>query len=204
MTDLERSEHIIAFLERVHGPFLDWPGRQIQIGAEGKKEPPWSFRNTPATSAGIEEVAAFAIDRNARGENVYVRVASFEHASGKLGALKDQDVAELAWIFLDFDDPGAAEAALAKLRESGLRPALAVTTGRTPHLRQHLYIALERPTGDLDVWREHTSRLARALGADLSAVKASQMMRLAGTRSWPPPRKLERGYIDEEVTYVAL
>ena len=139
----------------------------------------------------LEKAAAFAVKKNADGYNLYVapalRIAS--HISGRA---KGEHVTTSRFAWCEFDKAGDAERVAALCKAHLLWPAVIVTTGTIPYLRQQLYFSIEGvpPPADLT-----------AMGAGLKALfgtdavhNADRVLRLAGSINWPTPAKIARGY----------
>ena len=109
-------------------------------------------------------------------------------------AAKDQDIKRSSFAFVDADDAGAANRA----RSCDLFvQAMEVVTGVKPHFRNHIYYKFDQPMTVMREWTELQKLLADELGTDKSIHNPSRIMRVAGTISYPPKRKLERGYQTE-------
>ena len=87
----------------------------------------------------------------------------------------------------------------AVLKEKNLQPAITVVTGRTPHLRAHLYFRLAGSATPKEDVRGVNAALEALLGSD-NVKNPDRVMRLAGTINYPTKDKLERGYVPELVT----
>lgn len=133
-------------------------------------------------------------DLNARERNIYVVRNPLR--DGYSGAATDADVVAAFHLWADCDDASAAQAA----REfDGPKWTAAVITGKVPSTRVHCYWELQDPITDLAAWRNLQERIAARLGSDRTVVNPSRIMRVAGTVSYPPPHKMQRGYIPELV-----
>ena len=84
------------------------------------------------------------------------------------------------------------------LKDKNLRTSMLVMTGRTPHKRGHPYFKLASAATPAELRNANTA-LKTLLGTD-NVENPSRVMRLAGTISYPPPHKEERGYTAELVT----
>ena len=106
-------------------------------------------------------------------------------------AAKDNDIKRAFFAFVDADEGGAADRA----RSCDLfSKEFEVVTGLKPHFRNHIYYRFDEPMTNLSDWTELQKLLAKELGTDTSIHNPSRIMRVAGTISYPPKRKLERGY----------
>ena len=134
-------------------------------------------------------------DLNKRGYNIYaVRNPIRETASG---SAKDTDILAAFFLWADCDDPAAAGNVI---RFDGPKWNAAVTTGKTPSTRVHVYWELAEPCTDLDQWRAMQSTIASHFASDPSVINPSRIMRVGGTVSWPFAKKQERGYVNELTT----
>lgn len=61
----------------------------------------------------------------------------------------------------------------------------------------HIYWKMQNVINDLSNWTDMQKRLAQYFGTDGSIHNPSRLMRLAGTVSYPAPRKIVRGYQTE-------
>ena len=89
-----------------------------------------------------------------------------------------------AWA--EFDKQGDDARIDAILKEKNLRPAMIVVTGRTPHLRAHLYFKLDGSVTP-DELRAANTALKTLFGSD-AVQNPDRMMRLAGTDQLPDTR----------------
>jgi hypothetical protein len=130
----------------------------------------------------VDDLVAQAVEWN-RDRNVYIGATLKEANTAPFARTLDAD-AWAAWaLWVDLDDDGAAERAQSLV--GSLRPTLTVTTGRTPHVRQHLWYRLEEPITDMGAVRAQVAALAAALGGDPTVCNVGRIMRLAGSVAWP-------------------
>lgn len=171
--------------------------------SEGRCEIAWSdakgavnhaetFALDPAS---LDAAAALAVRYNAMESNVYVGVNPRKPTAPPFGRASAGDV-EIA--FVQFIDGDSVETA-SRLRTAPVAYNWAVTTGRTPNPRVQPYWELEEPTRNMKAWSDRQLALAEFFGAD-HVTDPPRIMRLAGTVSYPSPRKVARGYIIEPVT----
>lgn len=146
----------------------------------------------------LKEAADFAAEKNKGGFNIYVSPAIRQGEKPKSGRAKDTAVVTSVYAWSEFDKPGDGERIDFILKEKNLRRAIIIVTGRTPHLRAHLYFKL---TGSVtpDELRIANAALKVLLGSD-DVASPAHLMRLAGTVNHPTPKKRERGYVPELVT----
>lgn len=143
--------------------------------------------------AELDQAARFAAWINRKGCNVYIGVtlksADAPH-KGRTGADK---AALAACLPVDSDTQFVATAdKLAVIT----KPELIVMTGRYPEPRGQFFIRI-KPTPDLTAWEAAHERIVRKCGGDENALGRDRLMRLAGSVSYPSPKKIERGYVIE-------
>ena len=80
----------------------------------------------------------------------------------------------------------------------GLQAAEIVLTGTIPHHRLQVFFRLDDGTVTPDELEAVNEAMKTSLGGNGDGVQnCDRMMRLAGTVSYPPPHKVERGYVPE-------
>jgi putative DNA primase/helicase len=139
----------------------------------------------------LEKAALFAFRKNTAGFNVYVAPA-LRIGAHKSGRAAGDDVITARYAWCEYDGKGDAERVYALCNGHVLWPAMVVTTGTIPDLRQHLYFEIDGVATPADL---------TAMGAGLKALfstdavhNADRVLRLAGTVNWPSPKKMEPGY----------
>jgi hypothetical protein len=142
----------------------------------------------------LETAAAFAVKKNAAGNNVYIAPA-LRAGTHKEGRAKKDAVITAAFGWAEYDGAGDADRVARLCKANMLWPAVSVVTGTVPDRREQLYFGVEGvPTpADLDAMG---AGLIKLLGTDC-VFNADRVMRLAGTVNWPTPDKISRGYIAE-------
>jgi AAA domain len=192
-------EDISAHLHALFPPgFVHrWPDAQIEV----VYGPPGVFtvsRWFPAFD--LKSIVELVEVRNACGDNVYIG-AALRHGSipesGRANAEQNYLAAQYAWC--EYDGSADHERIVAICKDKHLEPAIVVTTGTIPHLRQHLYFRIEGSivtTGDQTAVNEVLRDL---LGAD-DVKDPIRIMRLGGCFNYPTEKKRERGYAAELVT----
>ena len=166
---------------------------ELRFGSTGPNSS--QFFNTRPD--GLDDAVAFAAARSRAGDNIYVCVNPAKGSSFNGKATSDDDIEIAAWQFADIDTVEALEGLGRKL--AALPPTFTVTTGTTPHRRLHVYWRLDEPVRNLTEWTQRQRGIAQTLKGD-SVINPSRIMRLAGTVSFPPQHKLQRGYDVELVT----
>jgi AAA domain len=193
-------EDISAHLHALFSPgFVHaWPDAQIEV----VYGPPGVFTSSRWFSAfDLKTVTDFVEMRSAHGDNIYVG-AALRHGSipesGRANAEQNYLAAQYAWC--KYDGAADHERIVAICRDKHLEPAIIVTTGTIPHLRQHLYFRIE---GGIVTTGEQTAVneiLRDLLGAD-DVKDPIRIMRLGGCMNYPTEKKQrERGYVAELVT----
>ena len=143
----------------------------------------------------MQEAVDWAADMNALGFNVYV-VRNPIRADIARSA-SDEDILGAFFMWADCDDPSAAGNVR---RFDGPKWTAAVTTGRTPSVRVHIYWELEEPCVNMDAWRQMQTKIAAHFASDPSVVNPSRIMRVGGTVAYPDAKKQTKGYISERTT----
>ena len=144
------------------------------------------------------KAAEWAANENTRGVNLYWVPQPKSPDAGSRVA-KDDDIFCLMNVFIDRDDEERIE-----LSKIGGDASVIVHTGSTPHERDHVYYHLSEPAFDPSAWTAVQKALVRKGNGDGACTNPSRLMRLPGTVSWPPDRKIERGYVAELVTWNEL
>jgi hypothetical protein len=114
----------------------------------------------------LEAAGKFAAAKNLEGRNVYVGVALRRGDTPPSGRASDKDFLASNFSWADFDGAGDSERIADLLEPLHLEPAIVVTTGRTPHLRQHIYFAIEGSITDGEKLRTINKWLQETLGTD--------------------------------------
>lgn len=135
----------------------------------------------------IDRVIQLNDDQVAR--NIYVTVNPVRQ--DLTGSASDGDIVAAFYAFADADNGAAAS----RLRYAEPKPTFFVQTGKTPEPRLHAYWKFEG-TEDLSEWSSLQKAIQQNLGTD-SVHNPSRILRLAGTVSWPPVHKMNRGYVPE-------
>ena len=146
----------------------------------------------------LNPVIDFAEWKNEAGCNLYVGAALRRGEMPAKGRANDNNFQAASFAWAEFDGAGDDTRIAAILKEKQLKPALVVTTGSVPHLRAHLYFAVD-DGADREKLVAALKALKTLLKSD-NVDNASRVMRLAGTVNWPTPKKQERGYMPELVT----
>lgn len=143
----------------------------------------------------IGEAVEWAVAENAAGRNVYAVRNPIR--MDQSGSASDADIMAAFFCWADCDDTIAT----GNVRKfSGPKWTAAVTTGRVPDARVHLYFELAEPVYNLAAWRGLQTAIAAHLQSDSTVVNPSRIMRVGGTITYPDQRKAARGYISEQCT----
>jgi hypothetical protein len=152
--------------------------------------------NFPAFN--LEEAVEFAIGMNATGCNVYVGAALRRGDKPASGRASGNHVLDASHAWAEYDGAGDNERIAAILKLNNLTPAMVATTGTVPHTRRHLYFKLDGSVTPEQLQAANAS-LKALLGSD-DVQNPDRVLRLAGTVSYPSPKKRLRGYVDELTT----
>lgn len=147
----------------------------------------------------IEDAIEYAVERNKAGWNIYVGPNPRKPGTPPFGPASGDDVEIAFFQFADADTPDAADA----IKHTPLDYTFAVTTGRTPNVRPHVYWELEEPTRNMKAWRQQQANIADAFGSD-RVIDPPRIMRLAGTINYPSEKKSAKGYVTELTTIRTL
>jgi hypothetical protein len=161
--------------------------------------PPGSLWNSRWFSAfDLKPIAEFVEVRNDCGENCYVGAALRRGPVPEKGRAKSENFLAASCAWIEFDGAGDAERIDAICKTNGLKPAIIVTTGTTPCLRQHVYFKIAGGIGHPGHLKATNNALRDLLGSD-DVTDAIRIMRLAGCINTPTKDKSERGYVRELV-----
>ena len=195
------KEDIFQHLEALFNPRYELPadlwfeivwGEPVDDGALSN-----SAHFTPTQ---LREAADFAFEKSKAGNNVYVSPGLRKGiAAGKNNRANATNFAQSNWSWAEFDEAGDAERVQKISDEKGLKPDTVVMTGRTSHIRAHLYFRLDKAVTSIDELKAANTGLQTLLGTDPAVKDVVRILRLAGTVNYPPPKKVKRGYIHEVV-----
>lgn len=154
------------------------------------------------TQDGFSQLADHAAVMNQHGLNAYVVVnpvrasAPIGRGAGRFGAC-DDDILAAFYFWADGDDEEAANS----IRNfAGPKWTMAVTTGRVPSPRPHIYWRCDEPIYNLPAWTGIQKAIAARLSTDRTVVNPSRIMRLPGTVNWPTDQKAAKGRVPEIAT----
>lgn len=167
---------------------------------EGQVELAWIKSGSGAQLFTLDRIEALieqAVKWNLEGRNLYLGALIKHPHTAPFARTRDED-AYACWAYwLDLDEPGAVERAEKLARK--FPPTFRVTTGTTPHVRQHWWWRLDEPVTDMALVRSQVSALAALLGGDPAVCNPGRIMRLAGSIAWPT----KPGRIAQVVTAMA-
>lgn len=160
------------------------------------RTPDW--RRFQPTESGLADLISHADAMNRVGLNTYVVVNPVRPFEGSRAA-KDEDVIASCFFWADGDDEEAANS----IRNfAGPKYTMAVTTGRIPSPRPHVYWRIEDgPIRNLTAWTGIQRAIAARLSTDPSVVNPSRIMRLPGFVNWPTEKKKAKGRVAEVATF---
>ena len=146
----------------------------------------------------LEQAIAFAVEKNRAGFNIYVGAALRHGEQSYSGRASGHHVLAASHAWTEYEKAGDDERIAAILKDKDLIPAIVLTTGTVPNPRRHLYFRIDGSATPAEVKAANES-LKKLLGTD-AVQNSDRVLRLAGTVSYPPEKKKERGYITELVT----
>jgi hypothetical protein len=191
----EISAHLHALFSP--GFVYRWPDAQIEI----VYGPPGVFTDPRWFSAfDLKAIVDFVEVCNAYGDNVYVGASLRKGPIPEKGRARTENFLAASCVWAEFDGAGDAGRVDTILKEKRLQPALIITTGTTPCLRQHLYFRIKGGIEDSQKLKAVNCALRDVLGTD-DVTDAIRIMRLGGCINYPTEKKQrERGYVAEPVT----
>jgi hypothetical protein len=185
------NEHLTRLFNRVPE---EYPGGLIELHRFDTDREVWHNAYFQATD--IDKAAQWAEDYNKAGNNVYVGVNPRKPETFPGGFATNDDIEVSFFHFADLDSQEAVDIARADTQS---QYTMHVVTGTTPHKRVHLYWELENPSGNLKAWSDTQAGIADYYHGD-RVIDPRRIMRLAGLKNYPSPKKKERGYVTETVT----
>lgn len=190
------------FLTRITEGWADLPEEAaIELRCLFPQRTPIINRYSP-DPMGIDLLIDDAAAANKVGLSCYpvinpVRANAPLRRDGKTSGATDADIIAARFCWADGDD----EAATYAIKNfAGPKYTFAVTTGRTPIVRPHIYWRLEEWVTDLSEWSRVQQGIAAQLSTDKTVVNPSRIMRLPGTINWPTTQKAAKGRVPELVT----
>lgn len=193
---------IAAFLAEITSGWNDLPEpADLELRCLFPDRAP-DIRRYPPTPAGFAELASHAAVMNGHGLNAYVvvnpvRASAPLRRDGRLSGAMDEDIVAAFYFWADGDDEEAANS----IRNfAGPKWTMAVTTGRTPTPRPHIYWRCDEPVFNLPAWTGIQKAIAARLSTDRSVVNPARIMRLPGTINWPTDKKAAKGRVAELAT----
>ena len=147
----------------------------------------------------IEEIVGFVEVRVDRGDNIYVGASLRKGPAPEKMRARTENFLAASCGWAEYDAAGDAERIDRILKEKQLKPAIIVTTGMMPCLRQHLYFRIKGGITDPGKLKAVNTALRDLFDSD-PVTDAIRIMRLGGCINYPTEKKRERGYVTELVT----
>lgn len=188
----------LTHLQRLFArPRIEYPNGMVEIAWMNARGGITQANLFPLTDAGFDGAVALAMEQNRRGFNAYVGVNPRKPGTMPAGRCDALDVEISFFHFADVDTIEGVK----RLQEAMTLPyTFAVTTGRTPNTRPHVYWELDEPTRNMEAWSAQQAGIASHFHGD-RVIDSPRIMRLAGTINYPSMKKAsEGGYIVEPVT----
>lgn len=104
---------------------------------------------------------------------------------------KDADIKCAHFAFIDADD---GEQTLRARTFNAFAPHMETITGTKPSERIHRWYKFDQPMTDMEKWSQLQKRLASSMQTDRTVFNKSQLIRVAGTISYPSLSKIARKY----------
>jgi hypothetical protein len=175
-----------------------FPNAEIEIVYGSPDEPLTSSRWYSAFD--LKKIVDFVEVRTDRGDNVYVGASLRNGPIPEKGRARTDNFLAASCAWAEFDGGGDAHRIDQILKAKQLKPAIIVTTGTVPCLRQHLYFPIKGGIEDPHKLTAVNTALRNMFGSD-DVVDPIRIMRLAGCVNRPTTKKRdERGYATEVVT----
>ena len=134
------------------------------------------------------EMIEYLIKMN-KTHNVYVVANPVPDDAPKIP--KDVDIKRAHFAFIDADD---GEQTLRARAFNAFAPHMETITGTKPSERIHRWYKFDKPMTDMDKWSHLQKRLASSMQTDRTVFNKSQLIRGAGTISYPSLSKIARKY----------
>lgn len=196
---LEPNATVIrSWLDRMFGRAAqEYPDGLVEIAWSNPSGAVNSANSFPITPEGLDRATALAVEKNREQRNLYFGVNPRKPETPIFGRGKAEDVEIAFFNFIDCDKAEATE----RVQNACTVPyTFAATTGRHPTPRPHCYWELETPSRNLAAWSAQQKALADHFKGD-AVIDSPRIMRLPGTINYPTPKKIERGYRVEMVTF---
>ena len=110
---------------------------------------------------------------------------------------KDVDIKCAHFAFVDADNGEQTRRARAF---TAFAPHMETITGTEPSERIHRWYKFDQPMTDMEKWSQLQKRLASTMQTDSTVFNKSQLIRVAGSISYPSCSKIARKYIIEATT----
>jgi hypothetical protein len=133
----------------------------------------------------LEQLVEQGAALNAERRNVYIGAALRREDTPPFSRTSIDNFYAATALWADLDDEGGTVRAADLCKQIGMRPNLAVITGRDPHERGQMWWRLVEPIEDPERVKAALARIRVRLGGDAAVVNPIQIMRLAGSIAWP-------------------
>ena len=136
----------------------------------------------------IEEIVGFVEVRVDRGDNIYVGASLRKGPAPEKMRARTENFLAASCGWAEYDAAGDAERIDRILKEKQLKPAIIVTTGMTPCLRQHLYFRIKGGITDPGKLKAVNTALRDLFDSD-PVIDAIRIMRLGGSVNYPTEKE---------------
>jgi hypothetical protein len=132
----------------------------------------------------VDALFKCATRENRAGHNVYISPALRRPDAPLDARTTDADVIASRWVWADFDDEGALDAALQAFEAKGADANWVTLTGEIPCQRGQCWWQVD-DDAPLEELRDLQKVIADCFNGDPSVQNIGRVMRLAGTVAWP-------------------
>jgi hypothetical protein len=133
----------------------------------------------------LDEMVERGAALNAERRNVYIGAALRKENTPPFGRTSAKDFFAATALWGDLDDLGGTVRAAELCKSLGVRPTLAVITGRHPHERGQLWWRLDNPWEDAGRLKTLLGKVKKHLVGDSAVVDPITLMRWGGSVAWP-------------------
>ena len=182
--------HIEILFHRVK---KEYPGGQLELARNVPDSGKWPFHRFPCTEAGFDAAVEWAEDFNKDGSNLYVGI---NPRPGNLPKDKPTTSEDIKIAFVNVGDLDTQESIDIAKNGVPMDPTMFVRTGTVPNTRVQPYWEREDGCRNMKAWTDTQIGIANYFQGD-RVTDPRRVMRLAGTVSYPSPKKAAKGYIVE-------
>ncbi|MFG3595525.1 AAA family ATPase [Bradyrhizobium sp. RDI18] len=147
----------------------------------------------------LKPVIEYVVKMNSGGCNIYTGAALRHGEKPNKGRAGKEHFCAASHFWIDCDDAGVYERAIATCKEHSLEPVMAHITGTAPHTRGQIWFKSAQPITDTAELETGLTALRDLFDGD-HVQNADRIMRVPGTVSFPSPDKVARGYVVELTT----